>query len=62
MTQKILDLIPDALKEDLINEVKDLLKSKGVEIKDPAEQKTDAEKKKAIESDIEAWANKGKTK
>ena len=57
MSKKIFDLIPEALREDLINEVREILKSNGEIINEKKEEPSNKE----IDADIEAWANKGKT-
>jgi hypothetical protein len=49
----ILELIPEVLREDLIEEVKAVLKSRGLKLVDDNETK----KPEDIENDIKSWAS-----
>lgn len=58
MEKRILSLIPEALQQDLINEVVETLKEQGYSVEKSG--KSDKSKEEA-EADIKAWANEGKS-
>lgn len=55
MSKKILDLIPEGIRPQLIDEVKDYLKEQGMKIIEDAQEKiSDAE----VDKEITEWAQK----
>ncbi len=63
MAKKILELIPESLHEDLINEVKEVLKTRGVEFREIDGTFQGVHKsEKELDADIQLWAKEGKEK
>ncbi|MFN8291605.1 MAG: hypothetical protein U0U70_15215 [Chitinophagaceae bacterium] len=61
-SKKILSLIPEHLHDDLIEEVKGVLKEKGFKVLNPGSTDTDQPTKEEVEASIAEWAkqsNKG---